>query len=167
MFKKWLARRSGQIYSYNDGIRTRYADPIDLWHSLFDSGKFDMAGNLADLYEPAAPSEVKSEAFFAITDFAVEAMGLTRINPVTGQGLSRDDVLIVVLNFVEWVERLKKKRDDSQTKWLPSAHPKDSPANSEPDSFSKQTESNSDEPTSSPRESSEPLEPSDPIGLMQ
>ena len=150
MFRRLLARRRGEIYWYNNGVGRVYVDPVDLWHRLFDSEAFDLHGNMKDLFsdvdqiDAVEGAKIKDEAFFAVTDFATEALGIKRIDRRTGRGLSRDDVLLCLMTFIGWMDDIKKKRDALLAKLQDSDFQGESP-----DSSTSGSTSTSDESTSS------------------
>lgn len=113
LFKKKRKKRR-QIYSYFDGVKNRYADPMHLWRGMFQDGHEDFVANSKLMHSKAADAKARNEAQDFVVNRVATVFKLHRLNETTGKGLTINEIIDVFAEFLAYAERIKKKLDRIQ-----------------------------------------------------
>ena len=121
LLSRWIrnrARRRQNIWRFFDGRRWKWVDPYRIWRGIINHPHF----NLADL--PLIEQGEEPQTTIGI-EAVCELFGIQRWSPERGDGLTDEEILAVLVDFLEYLEDLKKKRSPLQT-WRPPTEPQSS-----------------------------------------
>lgn len=156
-WKRWREKRriekSRQIFEYWDGAAWRHGDPFRLWRGLLAHPKLNMDTMLNAVDRGEEPE----------TTITVEAVcglfGLHRLNPMTGKGLTDDQIIDVLFKLATYFDTQKKTSNPGLTSLSPTVPSSPSVMDSPPEITPSSADST---PASIDPSSASPTEPSLP-----
>lgn len=115
--RRWWRDRARAIFSYHDGVRTRYADPVEIgtalelalpnYQSLLDT----LASKTADLPPGPLRAEMQTQQHDAIKKLAAAArtvFALPKLDSATGWGATESQAVQVVMQYFVFMEGLAR-----------------------------------------------------------
>ena len=101
----WMRRRrlrGRAVFSYHDGLRTRYADPYVLYRRLTADSEIDLVA-VAQGYDDDNPED--TDALVALTR---KVFDLPEMDEGTGRGLTSGEVIGLYFQYNDYIDEQKK-----------------------------------------------------------
>ena len=131
-------RKPEDIYGYHDGLGERYADPGAVLAMLYRALKGNPEGVRKQANQPAPFGELRPDGTAGEADDGAmaawrlevieaqdqleaasrEAFALCPFDPLNGSGITRDESLKILNDFLVWIK--KKQTSTADTRTLPS-----------------------------------------------
>lgn len=107
-----------QIYKYWDGEKYAYTDPIEIQINL-EANDPDFKSNFKVLFDLVQISKDK-DAAKEIVKLGRAMFNIKDPNESNGVGLTSMGVMLIVMDFINWIDNLKKNIEDTPTSVLPT-----------------------------------------------
>ena len=132
-----VRQRQRAIFWFWDGRRERCIDPMIPFRALAQHDKFDPEST------PALIDLGNLEAMGLTADAVRQAFRIEALGEAGTRGLTESECVQLLIQFLDWMSGIKKKRGTSPTSMEPTGEQSDSPTKTGSDSSSMSTASKS------------------------